>query len=123
MKGESFNALVYADPQDILSLGKQLKEMSDELRYLGYNEIADDTDEIKRFAESFREEMNSKMMNLIGVWGVVALMYNGSLTFQQAKVILDGYKKEDVGNEIDCPFDFTSRCTWGRCDCKPNVKP
>lgn len=22
-------------------------------------------------------------------------------------------------NELDCPFDFTSRCTMGRCDCKP----
>ncbi len=20
---------------------------------------------------------------------------------------------------LDCPFDFTSRCTMGRCDCKP----
>jgi hypothetical protein len=20
--------------------------------------------------------------------------------------------------ELDCPFDFTSRCTMGRCDCK-----
>ena len=21
-------------------------------------------------------------------------------------------------NKIDCPYDFTSRCTMGRCDCK-----
>jgi hypothetical protein len=21
--------------------------------------------------------------------------------------------------ELDCPFDFTSRCTMGRCICKP----
>ena len=21
--------------------------------------------------------------------------------------------------ELNCPFDFTSRCTMGRCDCKP----
>lgn len=21
--------------------------------------------------------------------------------------------------ELDCPFEFTSRCTIGRCDCKP----
>ena len=21
-------------------------------------------------------------------------------------------------NELDCPYDFTSRCTMGRCDCK-----
>lgn len=20
---------------------------------------------------------------------------------------------------LDCPYDFTSRCTMGRCDCKP----
>lgn len=24
-------------------------------------------------------------------------------------------------NELNCPFDFTSRCTMGRCDCKPKV--
>ena len=22
-------------------------------------------------------------------------------------------------NELDCPFDFTSRCSMGSCDCKP----
>lgn len=22
-------------------------------------------------------------------------------------------------NELDCPYEFTSRCTIGRCDCKP----
>ena len=22
-------------------------------------------------------------------------------------------------NKLDCPYDFTSRCTMGRCDCKP----
>ena len=21
-------------------------------------------------------------------------------------------------NQLDCPYDFTSRCTMGRCDCK-----
>ena len=24
-------------------------------------------------------------------------------------------------NELDCPFDFTSRCTIGRCNCKPKA--
>lgn len=24
-----------------------------------------------------------------------------------------------MNQELDCPFDFTSRCTMGRCDCKP----
>ncbi len=22
-------------------------------------------------------------------------------------------------NKLDCPYEFTSRCTMGRCDCKP----
>jgi hypothetical protein len=25
-------------------------------------------------------------------------------------------------NELDCPYEFTSRCTMGRCDCKPKAK-
>lgn len=25
----------------------------------------------------------------------------------------------DSQNNLDCPFDFTSRCTMSRCDCKP----
>ena len=25
--------------------------------------------------------------------------------------------------KLDCPFDFTSRCTMGRCDCKPIEEP
>ena len=24
-------------------------------------------------------------------------------------------------NELDCPYEFTSRCTMGRCDCKPKA--
>ncbi len=24
-------------------------------------------------------------------------------------------------NELDCPYDFTSRCTMGRCNCKPKA--
>lgn len=24
---------------------------------------------------------------------------------------------------LDCPYDFTSRCTMGRCDCKPKEEP
>ena len=27
--------------------------------------------------------------------------------------------KSVCSNKLDCPFDFTSRCTMGRCDCKP----
>jgi hypothetical protein len=23
---------------------------------------------------------------------------------------------------LDCPYDFTSRCTMGRCDCKPKQR-
>jgi hypothetical protein len=28
------------------------------------------------------------------------------------------YAKETKQEELDCPFEFTSRCTMGRCDCK-----
>jgi len=24
-------------------------------------------------------------------------------------------------SKLDCPYDFTSRCTLGRCDCKPKA--
>lgn len=24
-------------------------------------------------------------------------------------------------DELDCPYDFTSRCTMGRCNCKPKA--
>jgi hypothetical protein len=27
--------------------------------------------------------------------------------------------KEECKLELDCPYDFTSRCTMGRCNCKP----
>jgi hypothetical protein len=27
-------------------------------------------------------------------------------------------QEETKQEELDCPFDFTSRCTMGRCDCK-----
>ena len=30
---------------------------------------------------------------------------------------------EETYVKLDCPFDFTSRCTMGRCDCKPVEEP
>jgi hypothetical protein len=42
--------------------------------------------------------------------------------FQQRE-FYDNYKiiipQEEPKQELDCPYDFTSRCTMGRCDCKP----
>ena len=37
-------------------------------------------------------------------------------TFLPYKIIIP---KEEPKQDLDCPFDFTSRCTMGRCDCKP----
>jgi hypothetical protein len=34
---------------------------------------------------------------------------------------LDNIKTANNVNRLDCPYDFTSRCTMGRCDCKPKV--
>jgi uncharacterized protein YqgV (UPF0045/DUF77 family) len=28
-----------------------------------------------------------------------------------------------IYKKLDCPFDFTSRCTMGSCDCKPVEEP
>lgn len=28
----------------------------------------------------------------------------------------------EKNNELDCPYNFTSRCTMGRCNCKPKMK-
>jgi hypothetical protein len=36
------------------------------------------------------------------------------------KIILP---KEEPKQDLDCPYDFTSRCTMGRCDCKPKQEP
>ena len=30
--------------------------------------------------------------------------------------------EKERNHELDCPYDFTSRCTMGRCDCKLKVK-
>ena len=33
---------------------------------------------------------------------------------------LNNLKRNKMKRErLDCPYDFTSRCTMGRCDCKP----
>ena len=42
------------------------------------------------------------------------------------KLILSGVSQQREllvcnDNELDCPFDFTSRCTMGRCNCKPKA--
>jgi hypothetical protein len=38
---------------------------------------------------------------------------NGHLMY---KIIIP---QEEPKQKLDCPYDFTSRCTMGRCDCKP----
>ena len=37
---------------------------------------------------------------------------------QALQLLQTGVIKSVCSNELDCPFDFTSRCTMGRCDCK-----
>jgi hypothetical protein len=48
------------------------------------------------------------------------LNMNGKNGLDRARFI---YKiiipQEEPKQELDCPYDFTSRCTMGRCDCKP----
>lgn len=42
---------------------------------------------------------------------------------------IEKYKSEIINDELimlkstllDCPYDFTSRCIMGRCDCKPKT--
>ena len=46
------------------------------------------------------------------------------LLFPELVTELAGYYKntqlvEEPKQELDCPYNFTSRCTIGRCDCKP----
>lgn len=51
--------------------------------------------------------------------------YNAALTKLKLLGIADvvGRSEQLVcdNNELDCPYDFTSRCTMGRCDCKPKA--
>jgi hypothetical protein len=50
-------------------------------------------------------------------------VYNDRLVgyeYDNYTIILPSSKpQEEPKQELDCPYDFTSRCTMGRCDCKP----
>lgn len=53
----------------------------------------------------------------------LGLKYRNTLAYGIFKdeVILEIYNKEQMQEDLDCPYDFTSRCTMGRCDCKTKV--
>lgn len=36
-------------------------------------------------------------------------------------VVAQGEQLVCQESKLDCPYDFTSRCTLGRCDCKPKA--
>ena len=42
---------------------------------------------------------------------------------KKINALIDGLKYLKINKmkkeRLDCPYDFTSRCTMGRCDCKP----
>jgi hypothetical protein len=42
---------------------------------------------------------------------------------KKINALIDGLKylktNKIMKERLDCPYDFTSRCTMGRCDCKP----
>ena len=50
----------------------------------------------------------------------LGLLRNHSQCVWKYKIIIP---KEEPKQELDCPFEFTSRCTMGRCDCKPKQEP
>ncbi len=44
--------------------------------------------------------------------------------FNSPELIWEALKKQLTltdDNELDCPYEFTSRCTMGRCGCKPKA--
>jgi uncharacterized protein YqgQ len=76
-------------------------------------------DEVGKFvADAVNEKMNA-------VSAISLLQEQLRLSEENNKVLLEKLKGGEVKKkeqiELDCPFDFTSRCTMGRCDCKPKV--
>jgi hypothetical protein len=69
-------------------------------------------DIVKLYASQFKSEISLLQEQL-------------RLSEENNKVLLEKLKGGEVKKkeqiELDCPFDFTSRCTMGRCDCKPKV--
>ena len=63
------------------------------------------------------------------ILSIASDLREGSMTTNEAKeqlLVLFGVvgRSEQLvcdKNELDCPYDFTSRCTMGRCDCKPKA--
>lgn len=58
-------------------------------------------------------------------FGVVAFMVNENdkvlyhIRELDIKQIYKGIRELESEKDLDCPYNFTSRCTLGRCDCKP----
>ena len=53
---------------------------------------------------------------LLGYWSDAIETYTdiaNKMFYSQIKDVSHNYVK------LDCPYDFTSRCTMGSCDCKP----
>jgi len=67
-------------------------------------------DEILKMVEDFTKDLNvSNATKRATEFGYQEGIYK----------MIDIWKRSN--NELDCPYDFTSRCTIDRCDCKPKT--
>ena len=74
--------------------------------------------------QEFREEKNmdvyamnvndGSFSNVYVKWLEAKINYTHSCKSDSEQLVCDD-------NELDCPFDFTSRCTMGKCGCKPKA--
>ena len=68
-------------------------------------------EQIKNIIESYCEGINHLEFNIADLDKMADEIL--ALQLPQTSVM-----QSVCSNELDCPFDFTSRCTMGRCDCK-----
>ena len=80
--------------------------------------------EIERARESIKEYRKGYGQPQLPTDCIIQLMMGHAKSEQ---LILSGVVKSDSeqlvcdDNELDCPYEFTSRCTMGRCGCKPKA--
>ena len=76
------------------------------------DEFIEELQELKDGNFSLTKDLEERLIEFKNI--KAAINYTHSCESDSEQLVCDS-------NELDCPYEFTSRCTMGRCGCKPKA--
>lgn len=92
MSGGSFDYLCGKDTESLMGMDEQLQAMEEELRSLGYDDVADETKTVREMIEKFKSDVEQKLEELSKVWKAVEWYTSNDWSKEQVEAAVGDFR-------------------------------